>query len=138
MQSVKSRGDPVFREINNEIGSSTVCVLWQVTKAPVGIQVASVARSAIYVLRILAGLSKKLARDELSLSLFICLSRISYTQDSVVGLREEKEKEEKEKKKEEVEAGAFVLPAFYLGSACSQACGRSLPAVYEGRKQWPR
>lgn len=138
MQSVKSRGDPVFREINNEIGSSTVYVLWRVTKAPVGIQVASVARSAIYVLRILAGLSKKLARDELSLSLFICLSRISYTQDSVVGLREEKEKEENEKKKEEVEAGAFVLPAFYLGSACSQACGRSLPAVYEGRKQWPR
>ena len=105
MQSVKSRGDPVFREINNEIGSSTVCVLWRVTKAPVGIQVASVARSAIYVLRILAGLSKKLAKDELSLSLslslslFICLSRILYTQDSVVGLREEKEKEEKEKKK---------------------------------------
>lgn len=99
MQSVKSRGDPVFREINNEIGSSTVCVLWRVTKAPVGIQVASVARSAIYVLRILADLSKKLARDELSLSLFICLSRILYTQDSVVGLREEKEKEEKEKKK---------------------------------------
>lgn len=87
----------------------------------------------------LGGLIKKTReRRALSLSLFICLSRILYTQDSVVGLREEKEKEEKEKKKEEVEAGAFVLPAFYLGSACSQACGRSLPAVYEGRKQWPR
>lgn len=101
MQNVKSRGDPVFKEINNEIGSSTVCVLWRVTKAPAGIQVASVARSAIYVLRILAGLSKKLARDELSLPLSLSLSasRVYCTRKTVVGLREEKEKEEKEKKR---------------------------------------
>lgn len=139
MQSVKSRGDPVFREINNEIGSSTVCVLWRVTKAPVGIQVASVARSAIYVLRILAGLSKKLARDELSLSLSLSASRVYRTHKTLsLAFVKRKKKRKKRKKKEEVEAGAFVLPAFYLGSACSQACGRSLPAVYEGRKQWPR
>lgn len=101
MQSVKSRGDPVFREINNEIGSSTVCVLWRETKAPVGIQVASVARSAIYVLRILAGLSKKLARDELSLSLSLSASRVYRTRKtlSLAFVKRKKKRKTRKKKK---------------------------------------
>ena len=136
-------GGPVSPEINNGVESCTICVLWRITKAPPRACTRPPWPDPPFMSSF-AALSKKLSRRECSLPLpSLSLPRIIYTRDccwSLGGKKKKRKKKERkeEKEREEMGAGAFVPPAFYLGSACSRACGRSLPAVYEGRKQWPR
>lgn len=136
-------------EINNGVESCTICVLWRVTKAPPQ----ACTRPSWPDLPFMSSVSlrpyQKNLHDESALSPLSSFSPAYYTRERLLlvsGWKKEKEKKKekrkrerkKKKEREEMGAGAFVLPAFYLGSACSRACGRSLPAVYEGRKQWPR
>ena len=140
------RGGPLFAEINNKVESCTVCAPPSaVNKSPpAGIQVAFVARSPPFTSSASWRAYQKNSREHeqpslRSLSLSFSFSRVLYRRDkAVAGLGGEERKRRKGRRNGAPPRCICSAGAFYLGSACSEACGRSLPAVYQGRKQWPR